>query len=173
MKEKELREILFNRQLPDPNRPHFGRKTAEYVTETITSTDASTEVFPTTTETSSSEINLEDYVLRRGNFAELPAHTPKFLGEVWGPYFDESVFQDLPLDTSFDDFVNELDSQMSRGPIHFVSGVAPIGQSDPSAELSILWACRQLSIQGKRSHRIFNYNYVHFIFIFIFRSDRF
>ncbi|CBY12589.1 unnamed protein product [Oikopleura dioica] len=147
--EKRLREVLFHRRYTDPDQLRFGQSTAEYVTESITETDeemdsSDNDVFDPVT-TDSSSFDVQDYVLNVATYSNGTSATGHYLGEIWGPYFDHGVLQDIPLDLSFDDFLEELDVQIKHGPIQVDPGLATVPLDDPSAEAALSWARNKLS----------------------------
>ncbi|CBY36696.1 unnamed protein product [Oikopleura dioica] len=159
MAEKKLREALFPAPA-DPNQRRFGQKlTAEYVTESITDTDeledmedsvfssepSSSSSFPSCTV---SDSELPNYEASPSGLSKKVSATTHFLGEIWGPYFNGDLLNDVPLDLSFDEFLDELDTQLIRGPIQLNSteyNELPSNHEDQSTQFANLWARKQLS----------------------------
>ncbi|CBY14297.1 unnamed protein product [Oikopleura dioica] len=153
MAEKRLRELLFNRRYSDPNQPRFGRSTAEYVTESITESseeigdsdvDSDCAVFEDESTTESLLFDTDDYLLKAAPYSNGDTATGHFLGEIWGPYFTGSVLHDIPVDLTFDEFLDELDEQVKHGPIQVDPALAGISLEDPSAEAALTWVRQKM-----------------------------
>ncbi|CBY13337.1 unnamed protein product [Oikopleura dioica] len=152
--ERKLREALF--PIPsDPDQLRFGQPhTAEYVTESITdSEDEDTQPYvhsesSTLPPSTVSDSELPGYSYSSDDLLKKTSVTGHFLGEIWGPYFSGSLLQDIPLDLSFDEFLDELDTQLVRGPIQLDSteyNELPSGYEDQSTQFANMWARKQLS----------------------------